>query len=133
MPYFGGSFAPPLPASKLAAYEALATALPLGPARDGMLSLVAMKKKFDETGPSGRAPTIHPATRTPIVTPLEEAEVRRIWDHVPWPAECDMLGKVFDALDPVTQRDVRNAAFHLLWFARELTLDREPITNDKLG
>lgn len=28
--------------------------------------------------------------------------------------------------------DLRNTAFHLLWFAKELTLNREPLTLDKL-
>ncbi len=39
------------------------------------------------------------------------------------------LGKVFDSL----AGDIRNAAYHLLWYARELTKDREPRTKDKHG
>lgn len=40
--------------------------------------------------------------------------------------------ELFDSIDPVAQKDLRNAAFHCLWVARELDLGREPITTDKL-
>jgi hypothetical protein len=38
-------------------------------------------------------------------------------------------GIAYPTLDPAPTRD---ALFHLLWFAKELDLDREPITNDMI-
>lgn len=67
-----------------------------------------------------------------VVVPLEEEEIKRIWDHVPWKEELDMYSAVFEEIPPGTNRDLRNAAFHLLWYGRELELDREPMTTDKL-
>jgi hypothetical protein len=59
--------------------------------------------------------------------------------------ECQAYRKLFEALPtgrqnadgsgPIVDQaacDLRNAAFHLLWHAMEITLDREPLTNDKL-
>jgi hypothetical protein len=65
------------------------------------------------------------------IVPLHPAEVERIWDHVPWDHELDGIQRLFDAI-PASQKDLRNAAFHLLWYAKELAHDREPITQDKL-
>jgi hypothetical protein len=39
-----------------------------------------------------------------------------------------LMGRAFDSLEG----SERDAAYHLLWFARELTRDREPCTSDKL-
>lgn len=127
--HVGGSFAPPLDDVSLARYESMATALPESHVKDGMLSLVKMMKEFRKTPASSLPPKMHPATRTLIVTPLEAAEIKRIWDVVPWPEECDTLGRVFDEIQP---GDLRNAAYHLLWYARELCNDREPITSNLL-
>jgi hypothetical protein len=128
--HVGGSFAPPIDDAALERYEGLASALDESPVRSGMLDLVRMLRRFRETPASTLPAKPHPATRTLIVTPLEPAEVARIFDVVPWREECDMLGRVFEVLPPGPTRD---AAFHLLWFAYELTADREPITSDKLG
>lgn len=122
----GGSFAPPLDESKLAAYEALAATADRR-VKEQMSQLIAMLRVFWETGESKAEPQ-----RSPIgvlVTPLEDDEIDRIWDHVPYPDECDGIGRVFDTLPDGA---IRNAAFHLLWYARELAADREPVTNDKL-
>jgi hypothetical protein len=126
----GGSFAPPLDAAKLSAYEALAnTADPQ--VRDAMLALVRMARKFNETPPSDEPGTPHPSGRGRAV-PLKAAEIERIEDVVPWQEELDMFASLFDRIDARTQKALRDAAFHLLWLARELGLDREPMTADKL-
>lgn len=127
--HVGGSFAPPLDDTRLASYKALAEALVASPVKSGMLDLVEMMEEFNKTPPSTLPSTMHPATRTLIITPLDSAEIERIDHVVPWAHECDSLGKVFEDIPP---GDLRNAAFHLLWFARELTNDREPITSDRL-
>jgi hypothetical protein len=122
----GGSFAPPLSDAKLAEYEAL---IPSDNRRvaEYMTQLVAMLRKFRETPDSTLAGAPHPVRG--VVVPLEETEIERIWDVVPYEQECDVIGQAFEALPT---GDVRNAAFHLLWFAYELAKDREPVTADKL-
>ena len=66
------------------------------------------------------------------MVPLEEAEVERIFDVVPWDHELDAIQSLFDGIPP-EKRDLRNAAFHLLWFGKELVKDREPMTIDTIG
>jgi len=122
----GGSFAPPIDDARLSAYEALIPSDDRQVA-DYMTSLLAMVSKFRETPESKAAGSPHPVVGT--IIPLEDAEIQRIWDVVPYKEECDAIGAVFERLPT---GDVRNAAFHLLWYAYELTNDREPITSDKI-
>lgn len=123
----GGSFAPPLDITKLEEYKVLAdTADPQ--IKEAMTTLIVMLEKFWETPESVEPGVPHPSGRGTII-PLEKAEVERMWDYVPWKEELDMMGGIFDKIDTGT---LRNAAFHLLWYGRELCLDREPITNDRL-
>jgi hypothetical protein len=180
--HYGGSFAPPLPAAKLKEYAALARSAP-PPVKDAVLKLCEMVEIFQETPKSKKRGTPHPAGKGFIV-PLEEDEVKRIWDHVPWdgqvfdadgnelpkgspvpegghkaPDEREMLAALFNSLptglgEPVlvefqtpggvtarrreapvvdpAAKALRDAAFHLLWHAVELSQDREPITTDQL-
>lgn len=123
----GGSFAPPIDDEKLAQYEATAKACSDRKCSSYMLDLVKMLKTFRQTPASQQASRPHPSG-VGTITQLEDAEVERIWDVVPWPEECDVMGKAFDSL----QGDERQAAYHLLWFGRELAADREPLTNDRL-
>ena len=123
----GGSFAPPITGEQLDQYEVLAKACEDRKCSGFMLDLAKMVRAFRETGDSQQPGKPHPAGRG-VIVPLEDAEIERIWDLVPWPEECDLMGQAFDTLTGET----RNAAYYLLWFARELTLDREPITSDKI-
>lgn len=93
------------------------------------------------------------------VIPLEHEHVNLLWDLIPWDYELDAMERVLDNLPDGTQeytevvsvdgtgktatrsavRIVDQAAFdlkkmsrHLIWYARELCLDREPLTHDKL-
>lgn len=126
----GGSFAPPLPPEKLNSYTELAnTATP--EVKEIMLKLIAMIKHFNLTPSSLLVGTEH-ATKLALIIPLEDKEIERIWDVVPWEYEIDAYSKVCDAISNETHKQLRDAAFHLIWFARELYADREPITNDKL-
>lgn len=128
---FGGSFAPPIDAQKLAHYRDLSMQVNDPPTMESMVELCDMVELFQQTPPSTRPGKPHPSGRG-VITPLGEGEVDRIWDAVPWPDELDLMSARFEKLDPVSQRDIRNAAFHLLWYGRELCLDREPITTDRL-
>jgi len=127
----GGSFAPPLTDEKLAAFKALAASAP-GPVRDAMTTLQACVEKWWElpdSGPDGSRP--HPSGRGTIV-PLDGPIASALDEHIPWEHELAAYSNLFSAIDPVTQRDLRNAAFHLLWHVKELNFGREPLTADKL-
>lgn len=124
----GGSFAPPVDDQKLSHYEALMAAVEDRQVREYGESLLKMLRTFRASPDSKAKSKPHPSGRGTI-TPLEQAEIDRIWDFVPWPEECDAIDVVFERLP---SGDVRNAAYHLLWFARELSIDREPCTCDKL-
>lgn len=129
-PRIGGSFAPPLGAEKIAAYRALAASADPAVA-EAVLALCDMVALFRETPASRNAGTPHPSGRGTIV-PLEDAEIKRIWDTVPWEHEAEMYARLFDGIDPVAAKPLRDAAFHLLWFAVELGRGREPLTADRL-
>jgi hypothetical protein len=73
----------------------------------------------------------HPSGRGVIVD-LDKSIADALWEHIPWDDELKAFAALFDKLDPVAEANLRNAAFHLLWHAKELELDREPITTDKL-
>jgi hypothetical protein len=127
---FGGVFAPPLTADKLATYRELAATAHYQ-VRDAMLALCDMVAKFQETPESTAPGTKHPSGRG-VMVPLSDAEVLRIWDVVPDEDELKLYGDRFEKIDAVTEKPLRDAAFHLLWYGRELFLDREPMTKDKL-
>lgn len=94
-------------------------------------ALLSMVEKFFETGESSLEGIPIEGNREGAVhVPLETEEIDRIWDYVPWSKEIDAIEAAFDTLP--NKSDIRKAAFHLSWYARELTADREPITKDKL-
>lgn len=129
---FGGTFAPPLSDEILAKYRQQIDALPA----DSMIRDVCDKLHTcchawwnapDSNGPGKR----HPSGKGMIV-PLDEGIAKQLFDVIPWDKELEAYQKVLDGIDPVADRDLRNMAFHLLWHAKELEMDREPITADKV-
>lgn len=127
----GGSFAPPLDQAKLKTYGALAADAP-EQVKDAMIGLLSMVQQYQQHAPSRQRGTPHPSGRGRVV-PLEPETIKAIGDSVPWEDELTMLAQVFDRIDPVEDKDLRDAAHHLLWWGRELNLDREPLTTEKLG
>jgi hypothetical protein len=124
----GGCFAPALAPEKVSDYRQLAATVQDKQVAQYMSDLCDMLELFYQTPESTEASSKHAIAG--MVTPLADNEVQRIWDKVPWPEECDLIGKAFDRLPA---GDVRNAAYHLLWYARELTQDREPMTKERAG
>ena len=128
--HYGGSFAPPLDASKLASYRTLAGTA-TRPVADGMMSLISMMEAFHKQPASTNKGKPRASGRGEIVQ-LEKPVVDALDPHVPWDHEIKALSELFDTIPNDTQKPLRDAAFHLLWFATELAKDREPITKDKL-
>ena len=64
--------------------------------------------------------------------PLEEQYVDALWNVTPWMDELLALEPLLEKIDPVSQKALRDAAFTLMFFCKELTLDREPMTMDRL-
>lgn len=178
---YGGSFAPPLSAEKLARYrEISSSASP--EIREVMLKLCDMVERFQETPASKLPHRAHPSGMGRIVS-LEPKEIERIDEVVPWMYECDAYQRLFETLPTgvnagplelverkadgntqaltavpgtdargkfsgdsgsvffskprnvvvdAAQKELRDACFHLVWFAKELTMDREPMTNDMI-
>jgi hypothetical protein len=132
VPRIGGTFAPPLGPEDLSRYRALAEGAEPR-IRDAMLALCDMMERFHSAPEHARQAggTPHPSGAG-VIVPLPEEVVEHLWEHVPWDYEVDAMSPLFDTIDPVASKDLRNAAFHLLWYARELTLDRHPLTSDKI-
>jgi hypothetical protein len=140
---FGGCFAPPLTDESLARYEVLAESAPQS-IKDAMLALLKPIKIWWELPESSKEGTKH-ATGRGVMIPLEDDHIAAIDTEMPWRDELNAFGQRFDAIHPVEQKELRDAAFHLLWYANELYHDpnptnegarpefgREPITNDKI-
>lgn len=109
--HLGGSFAPPLDATKLAEYRRLgATAFPQ--VREIIEKLADMVELFQQTPRSKLAGTPHPVGRGTIV-PLEDAEIKRIWDAVPWDEENDMYHAVAGKVQAAEEE--RNSAKVQAW------------------
>lgn len=129
-PRIGGSFAPPLDKAKLARYRELAGTAEAR-TRDAMLQLCEMVQAHQGLARSKKKGTPHPSG-VGVVVPLEAAAVKELDPLVPWPDELPALAAAFDRIDPRHSKELRDAAFHLLWFAGELCRDREPLTTDRL-
>lgn len=133
-------FAPPLTDELLAAYRAIITHVANGEIRDAMDACLKCVEAWWALPESTRQDverwaTLHKgAEKTYTVTPLEEAHIASLFDVTPWMRELDTLSNSAGTglFDGIPAGDVRNAAFHLLWYAKEITLDREPVTQDCL-
>jgi hypothetical protein len=153
-------FAPPLTEDVLAGYRALADDPPAdlphrGEVADALRTLLACVERWWGLPASKRTdgpvwyvshrgrPGAQVKTVQVRETPLEDAHVAELWDVTPWMRELDGFGGytndrkeyvpgLFDLIPNETHKEVRDAAYHLLWYCKELTLDREPLTRDVL-
>lgn len=128
--YVGGSFAPPLTDDALARYADIAKSA-TAPVQDAMTKLLSCVSTWWNLPESnGTTTTPHSSGRGTII-PLDGVIAKTLYDLIPWEHELDAIQSLFDRIDP-SQKDLRNAAFHLLWHVKELNQDREPVTADKL-
>lgn len=129
----GGTFAPPLSDELLASYKAMIDALPDSPVKEAMGTLHTCCAKWWELPDSPGAGVPHPTGASIAIVALSADNARVLWDHIPWKEELNMMTELFERINPRTERPLRNAAFHLLWHAIELEMDREPLTSDRLN
>ena len=130
--HIGGSFAPPLTDAKLDEYELLIEALSISPLKDGLMALLKCCRSWWALPESKAAECWQHESGKGIVIPLELAHQKSLWNEIPWTHEIQAIEVLSDKIDPIAQKDLRDAAFHLLWHVKELDLDREPMTADKL-
>lgn len=139
-PFPVACFAPPLTDDLIARYAALAGSLPdsRGDVRDAMRECLAAVRLWWELpeskgGPKDQSVEVrHRGAGTLVkLVSLTPDLVSDLFDAVPWGYELDAMQALFDRI-PADERELRDAAFHLLWHARELCLDREPLTRDAL-
>lgn len=129
-------FAPPLTDEKLAAYSALSESQPEGVLKHFLKQLLAAVLKWWELPESTRRgqelALRHRGKNVAVpVTPLEEEHVAALWDSVPFHEELNAAQSAFDAI-PGEEKELRDCAFHMLWYVRELCHDREPLDQSKL-
>lgn len=128
----GGSFAPPLSDDLLASYRALIEAVPektrLREALDTLYRCAAAWWELPES--TGGKAARHALLGS--VVSLDEEIAAALWENIPWEDELGIIQAACDEIDANDQAPLRNAAFHLLWHVKELNLDREPLTADKL-
>ena len=115
-----GTFAPPLDADRLASYADMADGM-TGPQSVAFATLFAAVSEFLAKDVPPRKGSLHPSG-------LGKVEKLTDGEKVELPEDLDDIGRTFDSLDG----ERRNAAYHLLWYARELRLGRRPITTDTL-
>ena len=135
-------FAPALTDAALAKYEALINGLgsDMGEVKDAMQTCLKCVKAWwdlpeSKRGDKERFIVKHKDKEIEVaVTPLEKAHVSELDSVTPWMRELDTLSNKTDTgvFDSLPAGELRNAAFHLLWHCKEITLDREPMTLDKL-
>ena len=130
-------FAPVLSDSNLVSYRVAVDLLEPGPVKDACDECLKAVEAWHKLPESTRDDVDkfrikHNGVDTTFsVVPLEKEHIEQLWALVPWGYEIDAMQSLFDAI-PDWEKDLRNMAFHLLWHARELCEDREPLTQDKL-
>lgn len=135
-----GCFAPPLSDKTLAEYKELIKEAD-GEIKDELeklLTCVSAWWHLPEPKKTGREPRLALLHRgeemeVPII-PMDPAHVEKLDPVTPYMRELNTLSNEAGTglFDRLRAGPLRECAFHLLWFAKEITLDREPLTQDKL-
>ncbi len=133
------AIAPPLTDALLSKYGSMILALPDSAIRDAMAACMTCCKAWwqlpesDRQNESQRWSVTHKGEDKVItLVPLRKDHEKLLDEHIPWPHEIAGIQALFDGISNETERDLRDAAFHLLWHVIELNHGREPFTQDKL-
>jgi hypothetical protein len=132
MTRYGGSFAPPLSDDLLTQYRAIIDAQPASAVKDAMATLHNCCAKWWDLPESTGAPGKPHPSGVGMIVDLDAPIAAALAEHIPWAHELEAMKGLFDAISATAQKDLRDAAHHLLWHAVELEHGREPLTNDKL-
>ena len=123
----GGSFAPPLTEDRLASYEITINGVEDNAVKEAMLEMQRCVRRWWELPLSSGVGSFEHPLQIATVVPLDQPIADNLDPLIPWPHQLDATQALFDKLPEGT---VRNVAFHLLWFVKELDMGREPITSD---
>jgi hypothetical protein len=121
------SRAPKFTQERLASYDKLVCALPQSNLRryfEDLLFLADVWLHFQDTPARLPIHTLHLTGAK--VTHLSASAKDFLAGDIPTTQERAEMVVEFDRIE---DQEVRNAAFHLLWLATELSLGREPLTN----
>lgn len=120
--------APALTDDLLATYRSLKPAG--GPIADAMETLLQCVEKWWELPESsGQDKQYYPLVGSEIVK-LDKEIQDQLYDLIPWDHELKAMGQLFDTISSATDKPLRDAAYHLLWYVKEFNFDREPITQE---
>ena len=112
-PYVGGSFAPPFSDESLAYYREIADGADpakYGPVKDAMNTLLnCCEQWWDLPEPQHGQSSPHPSGTGEIV-PLEPHHADMLDEHIPWKHELEGMKTLFDTIDPIRDKELRNAA-----------------------
>lgn len=130
--FLGFSAAPPLTDDSLTEYRAVVNSSPQGlnKVQKAILEeLLNCVERWWQLPESQSRKQLH-VTGAAFITPLDANTQDQLASVLP--AAEDI--RVYETcLDSITETPIRNMAFHLMWFVKELALGkREPVTTDKL-
>lgn len=123
-------FAPPITDGHLSSWQALVKGTK-GLTRHALETLHALVQQHKAHHQPSEAPPLASQTYDVGVAhhiPLHHDTKTAVAEHLPTDEEM----KVYDELFGKLQGELRDMAYHLLWYALELKKGREPITKDKL-
>lgn len=123
----GGTHAPPITVGQIDEYRKVIGALEERRLRVILTQLLNLVCDWYTLPDSNTVPKDHPSGRCKVVG--LSAEITEILkEKIPFKEELKMFAEVLEQQNGL----VRNIGYHLLWYATELSLGREPITLDKL-
>jgi len=144
--------APEITTEKVSEYETLISGITDREVKDRCADLLSCVKEYmtlpasaEDTGDTfvfGEGA----ARKSCKIHPFDQSKVNALWDVTPYMTDLAAYEVCFEALPPgtvenedgtvtledATEKAIRDMAFHLLWYAKEITLDREPLTLGKL-
>lgn len=133
-----GCFAPPLTDEAIERYHQLIQAVKDDELREAMEACMDCVKLWwslpvSKDEPGQPITVLHRGKETSFrEVPLQDDHVEQLWDVTPWLREVDAMKVLFERISPTSQKELRDAAHHLLWHVQELALYREPLTSDVL-
>ncbi len=133
-------FAPELSDSKLESYKELIEDHEDREVKDmlsGMLSCVSQWWELPESKQEGRKWVLNRTDGDEahfMEVPLEKEHIKELWEVTPYMRELNTYSNPEGTgpLDKLPNGELRDCAFTLLWYCKEITLDREPISQDKV-